>query len=496
LWALLQALGALSAHVEHRDAKIPLIGSAPVTTHLIAEAAWLAVEASNDFRRPSRPLDTGYLAKLFDLLHGLPDPISLSKDEDRALEFMLRSGDHQFTYQAELRHQVPRLLLLLTELWAGVDKASSLTPLADVRTLTGLPLEELVLIGTSLLGGAKDGKLAPYGGMDDVQEERLRDVFVKPKVEAFVKWASADYAALRSAATDAAKRVRAPGATYERFRFNALRVFPLVRPDVVLPGMPPDALLLPVWRALLERMTTGIFYTLADHHNRGGGDNPFRNAFGHVFQAYVGRLLTEALGVGAALPEWKYAGAGGECDTPDWLIPSEDRLVVVEVKATGLGLRTRMWGDLDDLRADLKKLARAIGQFRRFIDDVGARRAGLERVGTPRDFECVIVTFDRLYFANSVIRDELEKVARAEGVDPIPPVHIISVEDFEYFVGSSSPSALFDALREKRSDPATDQMDFHDWLRPRFGALSNPFLKRWHDEFLGKYGIPPVKVSD
>jgi hypothetical protein len=492
LWALLRAFGALSHHLESRDENIPLIGNAPVSVHMVAQAAWLAAQASNDFRIPKRPVDGPYLEKLFDLLHRLPDLISLTEGEDRALEYMVRSGDHQFTYQAELRHQVPRVLLILTELWTESSQASALDPLHDVVALTGISLEELVLIGLSLLGGTKGGLLEPYRGLSDVRDGPLRDVFVHPKLEAFVRWCSADYTTLRTA------KVRAPDAAHERFAFNPLRMFPLVRPDVTPPGLSRDGLVLPVWRTLYEKMTFGVFHMLADHHNRGRGDNPFRNAFGFVFQNYVGRLLAEGLGTGTALPEWRYVGAAGECDTPDWLILDGDRLTIIEVKATGLGLKTRMFGNLDDLRADLKKLARALRQFRRFIDDIAARRSGLESVVAAREFECVIVTFDRMFFANSVIRDELQRVAAAEGVDPLPHVHLVPVEDFEYFVGAGSAASVFDALRDKRTNAETDQMDFHDWLGRRFGrrAPSNPFLKRWHDQFLGRYGLPPVRDTN
>jgi hypothetical protein len=492
LRALLQAFGALSHHLESRDENIPLIGNAPVSVHMVAQAAWLAAQASNDFRIPKRPIEGPYLERLFDLLHRLPDLISLTKGEDRALEYMVRSGDHQFTYQAELRHQVPRVLLILTELWTESSQASALDPLRDVLALTGTSLEELVLIGLSLLGAAKGGLLEPYGGVSGVRDGPLRDVLAQPKIEAFVKWSSADYATLRAA------KVRAPDAAHDRFSFNPLRLFPLVRPDVTPPDLSRDGLVLPVWRTLYEKMTFGVFHMLADHYNRGRGDNAFRNAFGFVFQAYVGRLLAEGLGADAALPEWRYAGAAGECDTPDWLVRDGDRLTIVEVKTTGLGLKTRMFGNLEDLRTDLKKLARALRQFRKFIDDIAARRPGLERLGTPREFECVIVTFDRMFFANSVIRDELQRVAAAEGVDPLPHVHLVPVEDLEYFVGTGSAASVFDALREKRTNAETDQMDFHDWLSRRFGSrrLSNPFLKRWYDQFLGRYGLPPVEDTE
>lgn len=67
------------------------------------------------------------------------------------------------------------------------------------------------------------------------------------------------------------------------------------------------------------RHAAGLYHVLADHHRgAGAGENPFRVAFRHVFQAYVGELLRQAVGANAVLPERAYRDGPSDVDTVDW----------------------------------------------------------------------------------------------------------------------------------------------------------------------------------
>jgi hypothetical protein len=108
------------------------------------------------------------------------------------------------------------------------------------------------------------------------------------------------------------------------------------------------------------------------------------------------------------------------------------------------------------------------------------------------ELQLVIVTFDRLHYANSVVRDELESVTKELKLSTVPHVHIVPVEAFEYLLGACAGASLFDLLAENRRNPADGRMDFGDWLAHERGDRSKPanaFLSGKYTEFFEQLGI-------
>lgn len=461
---------------------------APVTMHALAHLSLLAIEASNDHRVARRRLDDAYFGELLDLFIRLPDPIGLSTNAGRGLESLLRAGDHQYIYQAELRHQLPRMLTILVDLWPTIDEARAVDPLADLERMHGFSFSDGVLLGLAFAGG-ETPYLEPYTGWDAVKPEPLAQAGTLEKRTAFIRWASADYATLRAQSSASSP----PTEGYVMYRFNPLRIFPIVRPSVRLEGATAACCLVPLPRMLHERTTIGVFHDLANFHNAGGKENAFRRAFGLVFQAYVGRLLREALDPATVHDEWEYPGAGGMQPTPDWIVIEGRRGVIIEVKQSALFNTTKQWGGLESLRADLSKtLGNGIKQLARLRDDVARGAPGLERLSGV-DLQFVVVTFDRVHYANSFVRDELEDLAKSMGMTDVPHAHMMSIEALEYLVAECAGGSLFDLLDEKRRDPGPDRMDVTDWLYLRRAGrpvARNEFLSRRLTAFYESIGLP------
>ena len=492
-FALLQALGTLACHTESAE-NIPVIDNIPVTMHAIACLAFLAVESSNDFRSSKRGIDQAYMARLFDLFWHLPDPIRAGS-LDSVNEFLVRMGDHQFIYQSELRHQLPRMVLILRDIWPTVPKASGVSPLAAFKSATGLEWQDAVLLGVLCTAQSQ-----PTGVIDPAKllasdadtNETVRRVFTKENWDLFCRWVSADYETIRSTGRNAAP----PSPEYIQYRFNPLRLFPLIRPALVMGPHPRDAVLLPVWRLLFERTTIGVYHTLSDLHNAGGGSNPFRNAFGHVFQEYVGRIMKESLAGVTVIPEWQYDSATAKnVDSPDWIVVHPDGAVVVEVKQSSMFREARQWGDVASMRDDLKKtLVKAMQQLARFQEAINHSMKGTERLhGLP--LQLAVVSFDRIHFGNTVIRDALAEVVAAQG-GTVPRIHVISVEEFEYLLGACTEDSLFALLKRKQEAESEDRLDFREWLTTTMKGKvihSNSFLSAQYNQFYESYGFPPAE---
>lgn len=494
---LLRFIGLVAEQVEKPDSHGGILQGVAVQSYCLPYLALLAIESSNDHRR-GKPLDDAAFANAVRLFNNLEDPMSVEVAHQprgtSGLEFLVRLGKQQFEVQSEIRHLIPRTLLILRDLWPTVQKATSVSPDADLRTLTGgLGLEEIVLLGATAYGMAS-GSVLHEMSQQDVAElsSPLREAIDPEAYATLLKWLAAPYSKIREAA-----KAEMPAASYDLYRFNPLEVHPLVLPELQpVPGR--TTYLVPFRRWIWERVTKGLYHDLQTHHRGAPGENPFKVAFGSVFQEYVGLLLREAIGPERVFGEVKYGPKQTRLDSPDWIVVEGDKAVLVEVKQSALFLPTKLWGHLADARDDLKKtLLKASKQLTRFESDVFAGAPGLEQFAGLKRFERLVVTYDNLHFANSVVRDEIISMATANGIAP-KHVHVAPVADLEYVLGHCWRGSLFDLLEKKRADADHDMMDFHDWMGHHLAPGAdhrNPFLDGVFNDWGAKYGLRPIRPA-
>jgi len=514
----LRILGSAGEQVDEApDNIIMTIGDEAVPAHAIPYLALLAIEESSDimpqtwgfcgllvgarglrmvrFVRESG-MTTPEFERLIQMFHNLRDPISVEAtgNGDAGLECALRMAGSQFLHQGPMNYLVPRTLLLYRDIWPTVEKAKGVTPCADLKRLTGLELDQILLFGKAMYARTKGGFFRPY------TEEDLRDrtgslaqLLTPDAQERFLSWLSADYATIR---THAAKFIPSDEG-YDPYRFNPLVKYPIIRPEIQPLGGTRSherIHLLPCRRLLFTRVTGGLYHDLADAHAGEGRDNAFRTAFGHVFQEYVGLLLKAAFGT-RVRREWPY---DNDVDTPDWFVIEGDRAVVIEVKQSGQFLPSKMWGRLDDLRKDMRRtLGHALAQLYRFDGALARRAPGLESLSGVRRIERLIVSYDEISWANWILRDAARDVS---GVPEDFHAHFASVHDLERMLAHCWEGSLFDLLERKRlgnSDQA--EMDFHDWLTVELdpsGEARNLLLERKLDETFQAWGLePPAERS-
>jgi hypothetical protein len=275
---------------------------------------------------------------------------------------------------------------------------------------------------------------------------------------------------------------------YEKFRFNPLLLKPAIIPDCNPQPGSSQVYITPIPALIYRRVTTGLYFTLSDYFKE-NNKKPFRETFGAVFQEYVGLLLKKAVGELNVQGEWRYGPKGSTKDTPDWFVIQNGTALLIEVKQSGLYLNAKKWGQLDEIQKDLKRnIGAGVHQMWEFEND---RRTGLCTVPPWLDgieiTERLVVTYDRPYWVNSVLRDEIRQLYT------IPPSfhwHSISVEELEYFLGIASIN-LIDALKEKRLDTEGDRMDFRDYYSRKSSQdnCKNPYLDSVYDSFFGDLGL-------
>lgn len=459
-------------------------GGAPIPPHAIPYLALLAIESSNDHR--GSPMTEGDLRRVGQVFMDLVEPASqrLAEDPDAPIEVVLRLS-RQFEFQGELRHQLPRIVLLLRDIWPTVEKARAISPCDELVRLTGLTLDQLLLFGWSFCHAGIQGWFRPY-----TEGAAFKQFSIEAQA-AFLRWASADYKMIRQLAEEERKKLT--DETLDPYRFNPLLRFPLVRPDVQPNPKLGEVYLLPCHRWLFARVHGGLYHLLADHHRgEGSGENPFRVAFGHVFQEYVGELLKKALGGNAVFPERQYRESGSDLDTVDWIVIEGDAGVLLEVKQASLSFQARGLGDLRAARKDLaKSVVKAVRQLNRTEAAIRAGVRGLEDLSRVREFERLVVTYDTIPFANSLLRDLASRDVGANA----PHVHACSIDEFEYILGRCPTETFHGFLRRKRLGPeGQDMLDMKEWLAyedaREMKTTDNPFMTGKYRELMGAWGVP------
>ncbi len=319
----LKLIGEISSTILVDDDPEPIrrIENVPISDSILAYLAMIAIENSNDYR--SKIMAMSDLAKAADMYFGLPEPLVSEGSLD---SFLVRLGVTQFDYHREINNIVPRTFLLYCKLWHQVPEAKYVDIEKALAELTGLKIEEILVLGFAYFGASSRGFFRPYNESQIPKNDK--QFFTLQKQSNFLNWISSSYQDFRTKSSSFQKKLPSP--EYEKNRFNFLTKYPVIVPDRNPTPQIAKPYLVPIRRLLIERITRGIYFDLSDFFKEDGKrNNDFRDAFGHVFQAYVGLLINESKKNFKLLPEWKYGKP--EKRTPDWIVIEGDinRLIIV-----------------------------------------------------------------------------------------------------------------------------------------------------------------------
>jgi len=475
----LRLIGELSYEIFKSGKGLHTIKNIPVFHGVLAYLSMRLIENSNDYRSKDMTVDD--LLKAIEMYLGLPDPFQ--EDSDNLQGCLIRFGASQFDYDREARHLLPRTLIIYENLWTKSASCNQVDIANAIKSFSGLNLQEILVLSLAFSRSAKNGFFRLFEDFEQYPDT-LKYYFDINKQKAFANWISWNYSDFR-----ARSRSDMPSAMdYEKFRFNPLWLKPAIIPDRNLKPYSSPVYITPIPALIYRRVTTGLYFTLSDYFKE-NNKKPFRGTFGAVFQEYVGLLLKKAVGELNVQQEWRDGSKQYPKDTPDWFVIQNGTALLIEVKQSGLYLNAKKWGQLDQIQKDLtQSIGAGVHQMWKFEED---RRNGLCTVPDWLDgieiTERLIVTYDRSYFLNSVLRDEIRKL-----YPTIPESfhwHSISVEELEYFLGLVSIN-LMDSLKEKRLDTKGDRMDFKDYYSRKYSQdnCRNPYLNSVYDSFFGDLG--------
>ena len=486
LCTALRLIGKLSGRILTSRKGTLFIRNFPVSNGILAYLSMKLIENSNDYRSQDMTIDD--LLKAIDMFFGLPDPFESDKENPQGC--LIRFGSSQLDYDREVHHILPRTIIIYRDLWDTVVNSNKVNIANAIQEISGLNLKEIFVLSFAFTEKSKKGFFHLYE--HEGYFEPLKKYFSPDKQQAFADWISCSYSEFRRLS----RSDNLPTIDYDKFRFNPLHLKPAIIPDRNLRPGYSQVYITPIPSLVYERVTRGLYFNLADHFRK-ENHNPFRAAFGSVFQEYVGLLLKNTFGESNVKREWEYGSKNNSKATPDWFVIQNNIAVLIEVKQSGLYLESKKWGEVEKIQEDLlKSIGAGVEQMWKFENDIAN-----DLYTFPSWFngiqitERLVVTYDRSYFLNSLLKDEIRQLY--PHVEENYHWHTIAIEELEYFLGIVGTNFI-EALAEKRLDVEGVEMDFRDYYARKYSAddIKNPYLSHVYDEFFGELGFPPTEVEE
>jgi len=255
-------------------------------------------------------------------------------------------------------------------------------------------------------------------------------------------------------------KYRSSDRRFGMYDFNPLFLHPIVRPwqqkNALL--MNSDRLVAPIPNLILYRISMGIFYDLFNHFK-----TDFSNYFGHVFEAYVGRILNHSLCSGNLMSEDEvrktYSSEKGK--VPDWIIVDGTTAILVECKATRFSRAALTTGDENAINDSLKQVIKGLRQLHWFRESCIAKQPGLEALHSCNNFKPLLVSLEPLYLVNSTFfREYIDAQLASEGIVNLP-WRILAIDQLEklqpHLAVGMELSTVLEELERKQFDSILDE---------------------------------------
>ena len=321
----LREIGIISSKLlDENKSIIYLNNTVPVTEDILIEFAYKVI-LFGSYENKS-PLNTKNFLLAVRMIWHLIDK-AFFKKTTKPYEILMYNAYKQFPYQESKMNALARTLFLYNDLWSTVEKANHIDILQEIKDLIGIELEELITICYAYLGqGTKRGFFRKYNekiimGLPN----SLRKKFSSNKQDAFIRWGGADF-----------KKIQKYGR----------RLNPIIKYPIIITHQKPDPTsaevdIIPSFANFIRRIFTGLYFDLSDKLKKEKG-NPFKEAFGYVFEKYVGLLLKEHLKSWELIAEIRY---NKNDDTVDWFAVKDNQAILINRGQTVFFVFNRQIGD-------------------------------------------------------------------------------------------------------------------------------------------------------
>jgi len=458
LHSALAFVGDIGAKLLKRDdPKILSLCPQVINEWQLAFIAKALILNSNDYK--SKSLDIKGLLKCANIYNNLGDKfLKVSREDDDKFQkagqsFLIRTAYQQFYLQRKINYLIPRALFLFEEIPSKISDPNFEVD-KEIKDIYNLSVKEVIMIGFTIFATTKRGYFYP-DYLINFNDKDLKKFITKETLGNLIDRLSADYPKLREAFNYYKGEEE-----LDPFGFNALRMYPIVKTEVA-------GLVVPVPRFLLERITTGLYYSLMDKY-KNYSSNIFMEFFGkEIFERYVGLLLEQEYKINKLLfKEWSYRKGRNECLTSDWIVVKDNKAILIECKTSGISMEAKSYAELEKIKDDLKlRVVKAIEQMVSLVNDVKRKCKDLERLYSIKKFYYVIVTYDKIYLSSSfIIKDMIKKELIQKGIKKIPKYEVLSIDELEDLIPYLKDFNLDFLLDNKFRNKKWAQYDFNEFM--------------------------------
>lgn len=461
---------------------------------IAAALSSFAVRYSNPYRG-NKKISLAALKRLSDLTFNYLGADPITHDEELAAEFrnsnpifmMLRIVGNQFPFEVNTYAFVGQTLLLYGELPKEIESKREVPHFdftAAFQKINGLSLENFICCGFVAWAAFSAKK---NFGITREYFEKARSQGIKLPDDGGITYVldciTADPIRFRQKYEEMKQRDRRFG----MYDFNPLLTLPIVRPwpHYGTTSMLNDRIIAPLPNLIAYRISTGIFYEIFNSYKE-----DFSRYFGHLFEAYVGRLLKAFIKpqnlISEEMIKQNYPSFSGK--VPDWVVLEGSTAILIECKATRFSLTALSTGAKESVDKSLTQVLKGLKQLSEFKNAITKKGSALERFNHCSVFMPVLVTFEPLYLINTVFfREHINNLLKLEGVSDLS-WRILSIKELEAFQPHFNAGiSLSDTLT------ALERASFHqvlnDYITKTGCTYKDSILYKYDEEMYKKMGL-------
>lgn len=414
----------------------------PIDTYLVIRSAEYTVHYADE--QCNDEISSEQYLIFLKMIFSITNSERLTKSENMLSLLVLTSNQH-FPSQENQFSELARCYLLFGRIWQGCIPNMDIG--RDIEDITGVQYPALILHTYAILG-KRESYFWPYEAkkLNSFAEKTGVD-FTLETQNKYLEWASCNI--------DQARRYRGSLLTFKKYPIFHSNFKPLENKEEVFIKIS--------GQQLHKKSTIGIYYELSEKYAGDRGKNPFREAFGHVFQEYVGQVLKEYFHSWNVNEEITYRKNKSKHQSVDWLVWKGKKAILIEAKQNALGYNAKYSGELNSIRSDISRnIGKAFSQLETTIREIMEQNLKeFQFLSNVTKFESVVVLFDSLYNARAIVDSSLV----SSEYDNFHSHHIIGISDFEYFCDcQKEKESMFSILKKKRKKKKYCLMDFREYL--------------------------------
>jgi len=449
---VLNAIGQLTA--EQVERQIDLTQDRLLLPWALASICKEAIRFGTEYR--TEGVTQRDLQELAAAYNALADPLTAGTASPEDLHaFFVRVSYEQFPYQMSLFSEITRPVALFSldvktsviseEFWDGMLGCSLIQFLSAAFILT--------------VAAEKSGGWFDFAWLDGETYRPILEVVDKTTV---LEVAQRALSLSPEGFRESANAYRSTDPLLRRFDYNPLVADPFVR-------LQECRMLAPVAQLLTRPLSVeGLYYAGLEYLGDEAEKGRFTQDIGHLFEAYVGVQLQHFPNA-EVMPEIVYDKDHKR--SVDWIVVWDDLVLLVEAKATRLGLQARM--GTEQLLVDLDRtLGKAIRQIAVSSDRIRDEHPSFAAVPHDRPIMGLVVTLEPYFHVNS-------SQARAFLPDPAIPTIACSARELEQLVQVGRVESASQLLQTIAADAQRYNFDLTASLGDRTVEHNPVLLEAW-----------------